>query len=173
MFQLKWLWLSIPVFILCLIFIGVLVQQLIVISRDRLIRVPLQAHQSVSIDFNGPALLYVEGPTFSRAFAGLDFQLRDQGSNAEVELNNVWVRLKSSTLKSARVSVRKFDLTQGGDFELVVVGLTSALTDGKHNLVIAPDSRKTLFLRIGVLVFTGMVAIASLAYSLAVAMINR
>lgn len=170
----QWLWLIIPAGLICSAVLSIMIWRLIEIHRtDLLVTVPLVADQELSIEAAGSMLLHGEGPTLTRAFARLDYQLTDLSNDEVLPLASVWFKTSSSSLSRSRLSLRSFDVGRPGRYRLIVLGLEDPSVADQHTIIIHHDRRRRAAGIIVALVFSAIGLLACFGLSLTLYIINR
>lgn len=174
MLSTRWLWITIPVAVICLVAVPVIAWRLYVAQRDSVrITLPLVAQQDFEIPQAGAMLLHAEGPRFTTKFGGLDYRLFDVARDRAVPLAAVLFRQSSSGLKQSRLSLRAFEITDPGRYRLTVTGLGTEPLAAGHGLVIGLDQRKGLVAHIVALVFASIALLAGVTMSCIIYFSNR
>lgn len=84
--------------------------------------VPLAAVQGLRLDQPGPYQLGVEGQPFTRAFSGLEFELRSPRGDS-VSLPPILMRTSVKSFSRSRLTLRSFSASEPGTYQLTVRGI--------------------------------------------------
>jgi len=104
------------------------------VKEAKLLSIPLVAEQTVEFLEAGRVVLCIEGPQFSRRFAGLDYELTDSGT--AVEGRTAWFGARTTGVSWARLELRVYEIPHAGRYMLRVQGLGPAQArDAQHRLV--------------------------------------
>lgn len=169
-----WLWITVPIGLICLVALPIFVWRLIDTHRSELVlSVPLLADQEISIEATGSYLLNAEGPRATRAFGGLDYQLTDLSDQSRVSLGTIVVPYTSSGISRSRLSVRTFEVEKPGRFRLSVSGLSDPSVADRNNLVVTRDRRGRKVGAILLVVFSAIGLAAGGVFSAIIFVVNR
>jgi hypothetical protein len=112
---------------------------LVQISRVRkrlmVATLPLVAEQTVRFPSAGDYILHAEGPQLSMLFWGLKYSLVDLASGAEVNSFPTLMHAQSSTLRRARIALRRFFVQREGEHLLRVNGLQPGRDTSKGKII--------------------------------------
>ena len=159
------LWIAPP--LMC---IGALLLVFFIWSEVRLVKeakvlsVPLVAEQNLEFLEAGRVVLCMEGPRFSRRYAGLDYELTTD-SRAPVEGRTAWFHARTTGVSRARMELQVYEIPHPGRYILRVHNLGAAQAgDAEHRLVFTrPHLAQTVGYIIGIIVSFG-VFIVSLVF---------
>lgn len=108
---------------------------LAMLKASELVRVPLQPDQELTFSSSGPAVLCVEGPLFTRRFAGLEFNLQTEYGQL-VPVRKHWFCAKSSGFAKIRMQLQTYQLPHPGRYRLRIDSLGERQTnDAEHAIV--------------------------------------
>ena len=170
----QWLWLTIPVMLICLALVFTLAWSLVKNHRSSLVvSVPLAAEQMIELDATGPMLLHGEGPRMTSAFGKLDFQMTGADAGLSVPLEGILFKSKSSGASRARLSLRRFTCESPGRYRLTVSGEIAPERTANHNLVITRDNRTGMTATIVGLVFSAIGTFLFLGLTIMLFIVNR
>ncbi|WP_282610756.1 hypothetical protein [Pelagibius sp. Alg239-R121] len=170
----QWLWLTVPVGLISLIILPIFIWRLVEVHRTQLVlSVPLLVEQEIAIDTVGSLVLHAEGPRFTRAFGGLDYQLTDLSDQSAVPLNRTIVPFTSSGISRSRLSLGAFEIERPGRFRLTVTGITDPTVADENNLVVTHDKRGGTIVTILIVVFSAIGLLGGLTLSAIIYFGNR
>jgi hypothetical protein len=170
----QWLWITLPVGLAGLALLLIFVRRLVKAQRaERVLSVPLLAEQEITLETAGEFLLNAEGPRLTRAFAGLNYELRALSCMTAVPLKPLLIPYSASGLSRARLSLRRFETAAPGRFRLTVSGLSDPAVARDNNLVVTHDRRGGIIGTIVAVVFSAIAFIAGSALSTLLFLMNR
>ena len=158
------LWIAPPLMCIAALALGLLIRSEVRLVREaKILSVPLVAEQDVDFLEAGRMVLCMEGPRFSRRFAGLDYELTTDG--APVEGRTAWFHARTTGVSRARMELRVYEIPHPGRYVLWVRGLGAAQArDAEHQFVFTrPHLAQSVGYIIGMIVSFG-VFIASLVF---------
>ena len=168
----SWLVLTLPVFVLAVWLLVRVVLSLIRTMRASVVTAVRMTESAVlTIPEVGDFSLYAEGTRFSRDFGSLDFSLRDSRGTA-VPTRPVSLRTTVSSFDRVRLELRTFRLSHPGDVELHVTGIRPD-SDRGNRIIIGRPIGGALMLHILALVGLGLLMVASLGGSIAIAVLSQ
>ena len=160
-------WLLALLFLLALAALTALVRMVVRTLRNaRLCAVPLRMTQWIEFPSDGRVVLCMEGPRFTPQFRKLRFELR-QPDGLEVPGHRILFRLVSSGLSRARITLRSYDLSMAGGYELVIHGLQPQYVNAPEHSVVfmRPHLVRTVLSIIGITLASAL-AVVSLVFFL-------
>lgn len=168
----SWLALTLPVFIFAVWLLVRVVLSLIQTMRASVVTaVPMTESMVLTIPESGDFSLYAEGTRFSRDFGSLDFSMHDS-EGTSVPLLPVLLRTTVSSFNRVRLELRRFHLSLPGEVELHVTGVRPG-SDPGNRIVIARPVGGTLLLHVLALIGLGLLTVASLGGSIAIAVLSH
>src|SRR6266545_6377645 len=100
-----WIWLGVPAILAAAIALWLLIAGVVaVIKKAHLFRAPLAAIQEVEFSEAGRVVLSIEGPLFTRRFAGVRFDLREM-NGGRIDGRPCLFRARTSGFTSARMEL--------------------------------------------------------------------
>ncbi len=130
------LWITPPLIIVSALLLALCIRNEVrVVKRSKILSVPLVEQQNVEFPEAGTLSLCIEGPRFSRRFAGLSYSLHaDDGT--PVEGRAALVRTSTTGVRWARLELRIYEIPRPGRYMLRVEGLGPPQEkDADHHLV--------------------------------------
>jgi hypothetical protein len=156
-------WMSIPAFVIFVTLLIFCIARVVRTMRQaRLLDVPLLPQQEVEFREAGRVVLAMEGPFFSRRFAGLEYELVGP-DGISVQSRRALFRARSSSFTKAKMELRVYNVTAPGRhlFQIRNIG-DEQPTDAEHRMVFTrPHLGRSIAYVIGI-VLTAMVAIGSI-----------
>jgi hypothetical protein len=135
-------------------------------KEARLLDVPLVARQEVRLGGAGPVVLEMEGPVFTRPFAGLEFELVGP-DGVPVPRRSVLFRMSRSGFTRGTLELRSFDVAVPGPHLLRVDGLSGDRPrDAECRLILKRPNRAASVAWVVGIVLSGGLAIASLVLTI-------
>ncbi len=152
------IWIGSVLIWVSLITLGLLIFNVVkLVRKSTILRVPVAALQEVQFPDAGRVVLSMEGPRFTKEFAGLKIELHtDYG--AAVKGRPVLLRTVSSGVRNVRMELCVFDVPHPGRYVLRAEGLRASLEEvPDHRFLLA---RPHLFQVVGYVV--GMIMTGAL-----------
>lgn len=140
-----------------------IVRLLRVLRESILARIPAVAEQDVRFAAAGTAVLCIEQPHFSMAFAGVDFAMRDDYGH-DVPSTPIVFRSKVSGFSRVRLSVRAFDIPRAGRYRLIASGIAGRDMSGAAIVFARPFVGAMVLCILGI-TLGGMALIAGIVLS--------
>ena len=130
------LWIAPPLMCIAALALALFIRSEVrLVKEAKVLSVPLVAEQNIEFPEAGRVVLCMEGPRFSRRFAGLDYELSTD-SGAPVEGRTAWFHARTTGVSRARMELRVYEIPHPGRFVLRVRGLGAAQErDVEHRLV--------------------------------------
>jgi hypothetical protein len=158
----NWTWLGVLAMAAAAAAIGKLIQSILALRRSAyLSRAPCAPRQYVDFAEPGPAMLNVEGPRFSRQFAGVRFDLRGPAGEP-IAGRPVLFRVRTSGLRTSRTELVAYDIPSPGRYLLAVTGLDAPLPGS--SFVFMRRHTAELVARILGIVFASMALVTSFVF---------
>ncbi len=159
------LWIAPPAMIISVALLALCIRNEVrVVKGSKLLSAPLVEQQNVELPEAGTTSLCIEGPQFSRRFAGLSYSLRaDDG--APVEGRRVLFRTRTSGISWARLELLTYEIPRPGRYLLRVEGLGPPQpSDAAHHLVFTrPHTAPTIAYILG-MIFTFALFVVSFVF---------
>jgi hypothetical protein len=152
------LWIAPPLMGIAALALGLFIRSEVrLVKEAKILSVPLVAEQDVEFPEAGRVVLCMEGPRFSRRFAGLDYELSTD-SAAPVEGRTAWFHARTTGVSRARMELRVYEIPHPGRFVLRVRGLGAAQArDAEHQFVFTkPHLAQSVGYIIGIIVSFGV-----------------
>lgn len=156
----RWLFLTIPGFVISAVLLAFTIRSLLrTLSGAAVTAMPLQQDQTFRLAEPGPYDLYVEG-RLGTNFSGLEYQLTDSAGRS-VPMSGVLFRATVSSFSRARLLVQSFQVSEPGVFALRITGIRPEAARDNRILINRPV-RAAMILHILGLVALGCVMIGSM-----------
>ncbi len=159
------LWITAPLIIVSAVLLALCIRNEVrVVKRSKILSVPLVEQQYVALPEAGSLSLCIEGPQFSRRFAGLSYGLRSE-DGTPVEGRAVLVRTSTTGVRWARLELLTYEIPRPGRYSLRVEGLGPPQEkDADHHLVFTrPIMAQTVGYVLG-MIFTFGLFVVSLVF---------
>ncbi len=125
-------------------------------DESMLASLPLEEQQVIQFHEAGRIVLWLEGPHFSKRFAGLAFDLA-ASDGMPVAGGIPWLRAKSSNWSTVRLAMKNFLVPRPGEYTLLVRGLCGQEEDAEHSIVFTkPYFRQTIGYILGIIASAGL-----------------
>lgn len=163
-----WQW-SVPVAVIGLCALLSAVYGIARVNRkSRLCRVPLAGESEIEISQLGEFNLCLEIPTYKgKKITNLDYKLTGkQDSRQIVELNSVFIMMRSKNAYPMTIPVRSFQIGKTGKYQLTVTGLGSQPDYYQCFLVVARPIQFKMFLCVMAILFSGLLFIGGFVLSI-------
>gem|GEM_PF-938321 len=161
------LWISIPLFLISAILLGVCIQTIARLgSKNLIVSMPLAGRQQIEFSQPGTVSLFIEGPLFTTKFAGLSYELVSDNGRP-VKASPVWLRTYRTGLSDVKLEIMRFIIPSAGRYTLYVKGLAEGEKgeDQYRLTLMRPHRAKTIGLIAGI-VLSAVILIASLVLSI-------
>ena len=131
-----WNWLGIVFMALGLAGLVACIRGIVVtIRKTRLFAVPLIPNQTIEFPEAGRVVLCMEGPRFSRRFAGLGYALTGSAGDP-VRGRSSLFRARTTGISTARMELMSLDLPRAGRYVLTVAGLGPPREGDARNAIV-------------------------------------
>jgi hypothetical protein len=130
------LWIAPPLMCISALLLGLFIRSEVrLVKEAKILSVPLVEQQEIEFQEAGRVVLCIEGPQFSRRFAGLSYTL-STADGVPVEGRAALFRARTTGFSWARLEVRVYEISHPGRYVLRVQGLGAAQPgDANHRLV--------------------------------------
>ena len=157
------IWVSVPMFGLGVaLLIWGIVNLVRVVRAAVLVRLPLTEENPITINQAGPLVLCIEGPLFTRRFAGLTYDMVSE-DGAPVPYRRTLFHATTSGFTQSRMEVRRFKVDRPGDYMVRVSGLGERRPkDSEHHLVFVKPHLPVVVAHILGLILAGWLIIGGL-----------
>ncbi len=151
----NWLWWSVPLATISLVLLLIVIFKLVdKTRRAELFSVPLAEATIIEFKDSGLVQLQLAGPRFTRAFAGLSFELVNASNNESVPVSRSVVRSRSSGISEMRMAYGVV-IPEAGRYGLRVAGLRGESDYAGHRIIFAQPYTLYAVLCIIGIVFSG------------------
>jgi len=131
-------------------------------AENEIVSVPLLEQQEIEFPESGRVVLCIEGPLFTRRFAGVDFLL-STGDGTPVKGRTTWFHARSSGFTRVRMEVRIFELPMPGRYTLRLVGSGEPRPkDHEHRIVFMRPHLAQMVIAILGIIVSSWICIGSL-----------
>lgn len=164
------LWIGPLMFLVGAVMLACMIFSLLgVIRRARLLTVPLVPRQEFKFAEAGQVVLCTEGPHLSRRFAGLKYELTEDGR--PVEGRRAVFRSRTSGFSSARTEAKVFEIPSPGSYTLLIRGLSpDTQPDQEHRIVfMKPHLGRSILHVLGIIVAAALLIGGIVLFGLRVA----
>jgi len=131
------------------------------VREAKVLSVPLVEQQDIEFPEAGRVVLCMEGPRFSRRFAGLTYELStDYG--APIEGRRAWFRARTTGVSWVRTELRVYEIPHAGRYVLRIQGLGAMQErDAEHRLVFTrPHLAQSVGYIIGMILSFGLFVVS-------------
>ncbi len=156
------LWIAPPLMCVSAVLLGLFIRNEVrLVKGSKILSAPLVEQQNIDFPEAGRVSLCIEGPRFSRRFAGLSYTLSTHDGTL-VEGRPVLVRTSTTGVKWARLSLVEYEIPRPGGYVLRVQGLgTPQERDADHHLVFTrPHLGQTFGYIIGMIFAFGLFVVS-------------
>lgn len=123
------LWIWLPLLVISAAMLIFFIRNLIGLGKkNTLFSLTLREEQPIEFTDAGKVLLCVEGPLFTRHFAGLRYEIADAGNSA-VQGRKSLLRTGSSGFTRARLELMSFTIPTPGKYSLRILGMQGSEPD--------------------------------------------
>lgn len=159
----SWLLLAIPGAIVAIVLLALTATSLVrTVRRSVVASVPVLPEQTLTFTESGSYVLNVEGKSFTRAAAGLSFELTKEAASLSIPLHAILVRTKVSSFSRTRLELYRFEIPDAGRYTLRISGANAGTEAGDAAVVITRSFTVTMVLHILALVALGALFVGSL-----------
>ncbi len=147
------LWSAPLLFIAGAVLLACIISSLVgVVKRARLLTLPLVPEQEIKFAEAGRVVLCTEGPHFSRRFAGLTYELTEDGR--PIEGRTALFHSRTSGFSWVRMEAKLFEIPNPGSYTLLIHGLPPDTQPDRENHIVfmKPHLGKSILHVFGILI---------------------